>query len=276
MPLRLFVFCLLLKASAGFAEATSSEPVFGDRPGYLFEVREEKDKRNLEMVVLGDPKPAGPPVKDVIFDEKLSREFQSQYEYRFGITAAEQSLNSVTREDGYTFNSGENVTVEQYQDRQKSFGEYMTRRLIEHHVDRWVKNDPAVRPLYEFKEKISNVSVQVKRGYKFRWRYNFAGNYMDMKLENPYDIETKLTVQMNSGGFGPTEPEETILYIAYPLSKKLKIASLYKEHDGVFQLIGTRQLTPRLSTSLTGSVDGKAVGPNTQQNYVLVGLSWRE
>lgn len=249
--------------------------VFGGHHGYLFEVSEEKDRRDLEMVLLEKPKAGAPELQEIIFDEKLSREFQSQYAYRFGTTAAEQTMNSVSRNDNFEF-SGQNLTVLEYRERQRQFGEYMGRRLSEHHVDNWAKNDPSIRPIYEVKDKISNVNVKTEAGYKYSWQYSFAGNYMDFKVENPYKIDTKVTLQMSQAQFGPSEPEETIYSLGYQLTKKVRVSTMYKEFDGVYQIIGTRQLTPRMSTSLTGSFDKRVQGPNVQQDLVLVGVSWRD
>jgi hypothetical protein len=275
MRLRLSLLSLILASSPLWAKDSADELTFGSRPGYTFDVKEEKDKHDVEMVLLDQPSPGKPPINQVIFDEKLSKEFTSQYEYRFGVTGAEQSLNSVTRDEGYV-STGQNLTITEYRENQRKFGEYMGRRLAEYHIDNWAKSDPAIRPIYEVKDKISNLTVKTKSGYKFKWKYSFSGNFMDFNLENPYQIETKVTVQMNQSSFGPNKPEETIYTLGYPVTKKIKISTIYKEQDGVFQLVGTRQISPRLSTSITGSVDGRAAGPTVQQNLLLVGLSWRE
>ena len=265
----------LFATSVFAAESGDHRSTYGAHHGYLFEVSEEKNRRDLEMVLLEKPKAGAPELKEVIFDEKLSREFQSQYAYRFGTSAAEQTFNSVSRNENFEF-SGEKVTVQEYRTKQRQFGEYMGRRLTEHHVDDWAKNDPSIRPIYEVKDKVSNVNVKTKAGYKYSWQYSFSGNYMDFKVENPFKIETKVTLQMSPGKFGPSSPEETIYSLGYQLTKRVKVTTLYREQDGVYQLVGTRQLTPRMSGSLSGSIDDQRSGPTVQQNLFLVGLSWRD
>lgn len=274
----LFRVGLLYFLSIGFGaladERGEPEATFGTRAGYLFDVQAEKDKRDLEMVLLEKPKPTGPPIRDVIFNQKLSREFQLQYEYRFGTTAAEQTINSVSRDNFQT--TGQNLTIKEYREKQRAFGEYMGRRLTEYHVDNWAKSDPDIRPLYEVKDKISNVTVQTKSGYKLKFHYSFAGNSMDLRVDNPYKVETQVRVLMRSGQFSPEKPEETIYSLGYQMTKKVKVTSIYKQEDGVFEIVGTRPLSPRISTSLTGSFDGRREGPTVQQSLVLVGLSWRD
>jgi hypothetical protein len=257
------------------AEPGNLLPVYGAKPGYLFDVADEKNKRDLEMVML-EPPPKEKPLGDVIFDQRLSKEFQTQYEYRFGRTAAIQVINSPGRFDEYTYFTGENIGIEEYRKYQRQFAEYMGRRLTEHHVDQWAKKDPDFRAVYEFKDKISNLNVEVKKGYKMRWRYAFSGNYMDFRLENPYDIDTKVTLQMNPAGFGPSKPEETQFELGYQLTKRVRTSALYRQIDGFYQLVFTRQLTRSISTSLTASTDQSTAGPSVHQNLILLGLGWQD
>jgi len=246
---------------------------YGEHHGYLFDVKEERNRREIEMVMLEKPKPVSKPLSDVIFNEKLSREFQNQYERRFGSTQAEQILNTPSRSDEYTFSTGQNVTVTEHQKKQQSFGEYMARKLIEFHVDDWAKNDPDFRPVYQVKERVSNVNVQVRKGYKFKWKYNLAGPNMEFTLDNPYDIETKVRVDMSGV---VSAPDETTYILGYPVTNKVKVSALYKEQDGLYQLVTTRRLTKHLSTSLTGSTDTREEGSSVKQDLILVGFSWSE
>lgn len=276
MASRLVPFAILLLISSlfgnAFADGAAARGVYGGRPGYLFNVQEEKDKRDLEMVMLDPPPAPARTLNEAIFDRKLTKEFQSQYSYRFGATEAQQVMNSPGRYDQYTYYNDSNVSVQDYQAYQRSFGNYMGRRLFEYHVDNWAKKDPSVRPLYEVKDKVSNLSVQMKKGYKFKWKYSLSGNYMDFRLENPYDIETKVTVQMAGG----LSPDETIFDFGYRFTKRVRMSALYKIDDGLYQLVGSRQMTQHLAATLTGSIDTRKTGPAVQQNLILVGLSWSE
>lgn len=280
MAIRVVPFGIFLMLSLSFGaahgESRNTPQVYGGRPGYLFNVKEEKNKRDLEMVLIEKPKPYRAPLDQVIFDQRLTREFQQQYEYRFGVTQAQQVMNSPGRFDEYTYYNATNVSVQEYQKYQRNFAEYMGRRLTEHHVDQWAKKDPDIRPIYEFKDKISNINMEVRKGYKLHWRYSFSGNYMDFRLDNPYDIYTKLTLQMNQAGFGPSSPDEIVYEVSYPVSKRLRLSALHRQEDGLYQLVGSRQMTASLSTTVTASVDDRREGPTVQQNLFLIGLSWND
>jgi len=245
---------------------------FGEHHGYLFDVTGERNKRDIEMVMLEKPKDLGPPLTEVIFNEKLSKEFQAQYQYRFGQTTTEQAINNPTRSEGYTYYTGENLTIQRYQEEQQNFAEYMSRRLIEFHVDNWAKNDPDFRPVYEVKDRISNVNVDVAK-YKFKWKYNFAGPHMDLMVENPYDVEVKVRAEMSGVISSPTE---TIYSLGYQVTQRVRLQALHKQQDGLYQLIASRRMSKRISCSLTGSTDKRREGPTVQQDLILVGLSWSE
>lgn len=265
-------FLLPLHGYAVESDPSQSE-VFGEHYGYLFEVKEERNKRDLEMVMLPQPKAPSKPLQEVIFNEKLTKDFVQQYEYRFGQSQAEQIFNTVNRGDGYNTYTGRTVTVQEYKNEQQKFAEYMGRKLTEFHVDNYVKNDPDIRPVYEFKERVSNVNVQVSKGYKFKWKYNFAGPNMEFKLENPYDVDLKIRMEM-SGIISAAD--EMIYSLAYQLTQKYRVTCMHRQNDGLSQLVLSRPLTKRLSTSLTASTDQKEAGPTVKQDLILLGFAWSE
>ena len=262
---------ILLLANTAHARE-DAHPYYGQHHGYTFAVKEEKDRHDVEMVMLDPP----PPLKEkptVIVNEKLSREFQQQYEYRFGRTKTEQVLNSPSREDSYTYFTGENLTITDYMRYQRQFAEYMGRRLTEYHVDNFVKTDPTLRPVYELKDRVGRLDVTVKKGYNVRWRYNFAGPSMDVTIENPYDIDFRLRMEM--GGI-VSSPNEYIWTASYPLTTRVTVSALHKQTDGLSQIVFARKINSHVSTTLTGSIDALPAGPTVQQNLILVGLTWSE
>lgn len=267
------IFILFFGPLALHAEdGEEPRPLYGKHHGYLFDVADERNKRDLEMVMLPKPKEDPNKGKDVIFNDKLAREFQQQYEYRFGTTTAEQVVNSPSRADGYTYYTGENLTIKGYQHYQQQFAEYMSRRLVEYHVDDWAKRDPDFRPVYEFKDRVSNVNVNVQK-FKFKWKYNFSGPNMDLKVENPYAIDFKVRLEMDGL---ISSPKETIWSLAYPLTNRISMQGLYKEKDGVRQLTFTRRMTKHLNIFTSGLSDISATGPGVKQNLFLVGFTWSE
>lgn len=258
-----------------------AEPVVGGRPGYLSSVKDERYARETEMVLFSPP-----PVSHGIWagrplvNDKLTREFQTQYELKFGHTEAERNLSTSNRFAFYEYPGGQMETIEAHTARQRQFGEYMFRRLVEYHLDEYAKSNPEVRPIYELKDRISNVNVQVKKGYRLRLRYSYSGNYVDARLENPYDVATKLTFQMKEG-MGPSEVQRTILSLRYGFSKRLS-GEAVNEFDKALgsSLIGGYQWTKSFATTLTGSnhvlVDRDNPENSPRQNLILVGMSWTE
>ncbi|HMN68825.1 MAG TPA: hypothetical protein PKC28_09840 [Bdellovibrionales bacterium] len=266
--LALTVWC-----SAAFAVEDAADPSsgFGNHYGYTFNVQEERDKRDLEMVMIDEPAPLGPPISEKIFNEKLSKDFQTQYQYRFGLTPIEQAINAGGPTEEYNYSTGDNATVIDRAKKQEQFGEYMARKLIEYHVDDWARNDPDFRPVYAVKDKISNVNMQVSKGYKFKWKYNFAGPYMDFRLENPYDVDMKLRVEMSGV---VSEPNEYIFSFSYRATKKVHLTTEYRHEDGLYQFIVTRALAPNMSMSLSTLTDTRMEGPSVNQDLVMLSWAW--
>lgn len=274
---RILIVCVLFFGLSARAEEAEPIPVFGSHYGYTFDVAAEKNRRDVEMEMIEPLKDPPRPLREVLFNEKLSKEFQQQYQYRFGQTQAEQVINSPgynnTDSLGYMYYSGKNVTLQDYRMYQRQFAEYMGRRLTEYHVDNWAKSSPEFRPVYTLKDRVSNLNVTVKKGYNVKWRYNFAGPTMDFNIENPYEVDFKVRVEMKGVLSAPTEE---IYSLAYPLSQKVRMSALYRRVDGLYQLVFTRPVTKSISASLTGSMDTLDAGPTVKQNLVLVGLAWSD
>lgn len=251
-------FFFLLMSQSSFAEN------YGAHPGYITDVQKEKHTIDVEVVLIDEPQELEKSRE--IFDEKLTKEFRQQFEYKFGATEMEQSLNSPGRYDDYYYFTGKTVSLKEYQDEQRSFGEYMGRRLVEHHVDRWAKANPKFKPVYELKDKVTNLKLEVKKGYKVDVRYSLSGNHLDLILDNPYNWDSRLRIE----GSG----EETIISIGGPVNTKWSVSGLSKFGDGILQIIGTRSINPSLSLSITGSTDSKEEGELEKQDLILVGFSY--
>lgn len=274
MILATLIFILNGVATPGArADEVTPPSVYGERPGYTSDVDYEKNSRSHEMVMLNPPKDPDRPLTEIIFDEKLSKEFQQQYAYKFGVTQAEQVINAPGRYDEYTYNTGKNATISDVRAGQQKFGEYMMRRLTEYHFDNYMKHDRSLRKVYEIKDRVSNLNVKTKSGWKVKWKYNLSGPTADITVSNPYDVEMQIRVQMSGL---VSSPSEVIYRMGYVLSPRYSLSALIKQMDGIYQLVLTRKLTAHLSTSLTGSIDTKPFGPTIQQNLALVGLSWSE
>lgn len=231
-------------------------------PGYLSDVTNERYQVAEEVVILPPQDDGTNTLSDKIFTEKITKEFQEKYEQKFGQTGAEQIFSMPTRFLEVEIKPGQYRTAEEEADEQKKFGSYMAKRLIEVHVDNYMKNNPAARPVYELKEKMSNLNVQVKPGYKAKFKYSLSSNDLDLSVENPMNISNKISYNMGSG--------DPILYLGYPISKKINLLSNYHLESNEYSLSGVRKLNAQWSTSLTGS------NSITEGDKIIVGLSWQD
>lgn len=252
-----------------------SSRIWGQRPGYLDSVEQERRSRQVELTVVSAPSEDRDPLRERIFNDRLSREFQAQYEQRFGRTQAERQLFTPNRFAEYEYSSILSVSFVEDQENKQRFGEYMMRRLVEYHVDDYAKSNPSVRPVYELKDRIANVDMEVRPNYKFRFRYSYSGNYVDVFFENPLGVDTRLSLMMDPGSFGPTQINESILSLRYPLDRNITVSYHYKLEQGVWSLIGERRLSSSLSATLSGATYSEGTdGEDVRQNLVLLGLSW--
>ncbi len=237
--------------------------------GYLDDVSSEKDEKNDELVVITNPKPLNK--EKPFLTRNLSIEFETQYEQRFGRTEVERNLLP-SRFDQYFYN-GLYVSYEEDLARKKSFGEYMIRRVIEYHADAFFKESDQLRPVYEAKDKLSNIDVQVKQGYKINFRYNLSGNYLDAIFDNPYNVDFKMSYYLGSG--------EMITTLKYNLTDHVSVFADYRLISSVVRLTLSRAFTKALSaniqgTSYTAGTEGaETIDGYIRQNVVLVGLTYR-
>ncbi|MDZ4660075.1 MAG: hypothetical protein SGJ18_00515 [Pseudomonadota bacterium] len=271
------IILLVILSLATKAFGRKSYSVLELHDGYVASIDDEKDKDYSEVYFL----PPAPPLADggwlkrVFDDDTLSKEFRERYERQFGRTEAEQIQSSPNPYVVFDIITPQGVfrgnAVEDQIQRQR-FGEYMVRRLLEHNIDRVAKNEPAIRPLYEIKDRISRAQVSVASGYIININYSFSGNNLKIRFTNPY-APVEAYYEMESGHFGPSTVTEAIYSISKDLTKTTSIATYYKHKDGIISLVGKRQLTAIMGTSLTLSTNTHEHGTTQRENLALAGLS---
>lgn len=250
-------------------------------PGYLDSVAEERHQKIEEMVLVPRPYEQEVNLKEVIFDDRLTDEFQSRYEDQFGRTEAEQIVFAPNRFDEYEYYDanatvGLSVSYEEDRRNKQKFAEYMMRRLSEHHVDQYFKSKPELQSIYELKDKVSKLNVEVKQGYKVRLNYSFSGNYLDVKIENPYEIETKVRMEMSEGASNGGG-KQTILSLAKAVTPRVWMGSYLYTSEGKYSLVTSRYMGSGVSISLTGTTNYKYPSNTYEgQQLVLLGFSWSE
>lgn len=245
-------------------------------PGYISNVEEEKNTRVVEINLVAPPLNPYASVQWNVFDEELTAEFKTRYEERFGRSETERNFISPGRFDEYEYQTGVSVSLEEDQRRKRVFGEFMMKRLAEHHIDQYAKSKPAFKSVYELKERISNATVEVKKGYKVRLRYSFSGNYILMRFENPYDIQTAVTLEMDPSQFGPGEVQETILSVGYPVRPTIHLDADFRVNSGDYSVVASKWLSSDMAATVTGASYSAQVERPEPEDLILLGFTWNQ
>lgn len=269
--LRVLTACAFILMPTYFAWALpeSAPSVPGLKPGYLDSVEDEKTTRTEDLVVIREPPPME--TSKPFVSDKLNKEFQAQYELRFGRTEAERNLLP-NRYDTYFYN-GLMVTYEEDLRRKKAFGDYVIRRVEEYHLDNSIRDNKTFRPAYEAKEKISKVNVKISDDFRVKANLSLTGYFADIIIENPWKVQSKSTFYVGS--------KELITSLKYPLTSKVDILTDYRVQSSVVRVILARTITPALSanisgtTFMTGSEGEGTVDGFIRQRLVLVGFTYR-
>lgn len=235
--------------------------------GYLTSVKDERYELSQEIVIVAPPESKEPKLSEQIFTEKLTTDFQEKYENEFGRTEAQQIQVTPSRFFDKEMKPGEYGTEEEYVAKQQKFGNYMTKRLAEYHIDNYMRNTPSTRGVYEAKEKLGNMSIETKKGYKTKFKYSISSNQLEMNVENPYKIETRLILYkiQNLG----SKDQATLSSLGYNVTKTIKFVTDYATEDSKFSVSGVKRLKGNWSTSLTAS-------KSYIEDKIILGLAWKD
>jgi hypothetical protein len=113
-----------------------------------------------------------------------------------------------------------------------------------------------------------------RKGYKVNLNYNLADNSINISVINPYDIESKVVLQMDPSSFLPSNIYERSIYLKYHFNKRYTFGSNYKIVDGIISLIGERKVNEDLTTNITGQTYVHEEGESIRDNRVLVGFTY--
>jgi hypothetical protein len=215
--------------------------------GYVDSTLAERGAQSTDLQLIDEPPSDGPSLQDRIFNEQLTHEFQEKYNDKFGHTNAEQILNAPNRTSFYN-DVWFQGSPQDYSDQRRQFADYMVKRLLEYHVDNYLKTNPKARGVYELKEKISSVNVQVQQ-FQFDLRYEIAGNTADIVIKNPYLKTSKIRLQMNPGALGPSNIDETILTIGTDITKTISFETFYSLPLNNVSFVATKGLAPGLAVT---------------------------
>lgn len=196
--------------------------------GYTKDVQAERSQSYREIVLQVPRLRSEAALNDLIFNP-LKQEFQQKYNENFG----ENDTRSIVYLS--QLNTGVQVqpqAIEQETQKRKLFAEYMVKRLVDYHVDNFMKTKPEMRPIMEVKEKIQNVKVEVSQSVRLNIRYNIVVNFAEIIIENPY-VESKLALEMNPRSFGPSNIDESRFWVSKNLNADWRLNSNIASVDGI-------------------------------------------
>jgi hypothetical protein len=246
---------------------------FGPHRGYLISIEGEREKKIEELILFSPPPPLKPPLRERIFNAKLSKEFTEKYEDKFGRTEEERIYYAPNRDTYYNDVYGLHGTPQEISNQRRDFANFMVRRLAEFHLDDYMKNDPDARPLYEVKERISNVRVEVQK-FRFDMQYSIAGNTFDLNVISPYLDQSKLRLEFDPAAIGPTQIQESRLTLGRKITKTIGLETHYTFTEGVLSLVGSKTYTANFSSSLTASTFTNDSKKSTRESLYLAGIAY--
>ncbi len=266
MNLRLAQFILKISLLSGFLTGL---PVLSHaemvRAGYIQDVAAEKSEQFYEIYLSPPAVQTKLDLRGKIFDQKLTHEFRERYEQRFGYIDTD-SMAFADRFTNFSENRGANQDLATQNDNRKAFAEYMMKRLGEYHFDNYMKSDPTMRPVYEAKERLSNISVEVTAESKMVMNYAVADNSVELNYVNPY-VDSKLRTEMNPRQLGPGEIVENWIYIGKSLTKTVYLLTSYASKDGLAGVEVRKAYTPMLSSSVRTTTTTTAEGRTPRQSF---------
>lgn len=240
---------------------------YSNHEGYTDDVQSERTETITDLIIIEAPAPLGPPLQDEIFDEQLTKDFRERYEQKFGRTEAERVYNSPNRytyyNDLYTFKGSP-----QEEDAEKhAYANYMIKKLLEHHVEKFAKSDPKVRPVWEAKQKFSQMQVKSK-SFKLNARYDIVVGKCDIEIVNPW-VNANYTLDMSG-----THVKESLLVLSKPVTDTITVESRYRQVEGILAFIGSKKISSALATNLTFSTFTNDSPKSTRETLYLAGASY--
>jgi hypothetical protein len=239
--------------------------------GYVSDVAQEKRQKYREIYIFSSRPQQEPSLQEMIFDP-LAKEFRERYREKFNQVDTESLVYQ--RTDFSTLDGHRpSQATEDENAKRRAFAEYMTRRMLEFHVDNYMKTQPQMQPIMEVKERIQNVEVKVNKDTKLNIQYNFAANVIDLILDNPY-LDTKVALEMNPSAFGPSDVNESRLWLGKNLTKTVRANANVAATDGI-AYVDLSKAIPKyhMGFSLGYSTFFKESGTSVRQSLYLVGLS---
>lgn len=258
-----------------FLSVLTALPTFAKQAianGYIEDVAQERSEHFIEIYLLATPNPADRNLQAEIFNAKLSKEFRDRYQEKFGQMDTDSIIYQPTKFSMMDENRGAVENIELENEKRQAFAEYMTKRLSEYHVDNYFKSQPNMRAVYEAKERLQNIKVQVNKDVRLNAQYSLAGNILDVVFENPW-LDSKLSLEMNPASFGPSNVQESRVWLGKKLSKHTRINSNAAFTDGIGLIELIRSFRGGWTASVGASSFFRNAGTSEREHKMLLGMS---
>lgn len=245
-----------------------------ERTDYVSDVKQESREvgRPLELIIVPESIARRKSLREQIFNQELSREFERRYEDSFGRTGAEIQYRDEGRFSSVEGPNGEIISVRQQSEKERDFGNYMFRRMAEYHFDNYSKENENLKDVQTFKEQVTHQEVSVAPGYSVKSHYSISGNHLDLSFINPY-VGSRVRMEMNQRQIGPSRIYETRVSLDKQVTRRWYTEMHYALSDGILALIGRRSLTATSSLSLVGSTYTNTSGSSLREHLGLIGYS---
>jgi hypothetical protein len=251
-----------------------SKQVLASSYGYTQKIKTERESKYEEITIFVPQYVlTHENLNDKLFNFELSKEIKSKYILQFGTVDTDAFIYKDSRYAEMSDDNRRGIVAEKASiDAREAFAQYMVKRLTEFHLDRFIKEDPKMRHVYEVKEKISNVKVEINKETKFNLQYSLAGNTLDFNLTNPY-LDSRYISYMNPSNFGPTSPIENRLLLGKQIYPQLRINLYAAEFDGIITGEIVRNFKYNVTGSFVSSTWFKTGGMSPRETRTAVNVS---
>lgn len=214
------------------------------------------------------------PLKELIFNQELSAEFRRNYEIEFGsYTGAVETSPQYSPYGWFDASRGGWLSLRENALKEERYVNFMVRRLLEYHSDKYAKSKPQIRNAYELQEKMNNYALNVAPDVTFKSMYALSSNKLEGQLKGVL-FEVKASIEMEAVNFGPSTVKEFRMVMDQWITPMTLLHFSYTAYDGIGMLIWRKMFTPYRSISLVGSTYFKERGYSIRESLGLIGYNY--
>ncbi|PWU12844.1 MAG: hypothetical protein C5B49_15600 [Bdellovibrio sp.] len=244
-------FCGSLQAIAQTSNTPSNLPF-----GYISDIESEREDQYSDVLLSPPEVKMNLDLRSRIFTGQLIKEFRTRYQEKFGYVDTDGMAFAADRLTGGAEGGGAMQDMQAQNEERRKYAEYVVKRLGEWHFDQYMKSDPSMRPVYEAKEKLSHVQLEVAQETKVQAKYSISDNSVEVEVANP---NTSAKVRSDS--------EDRWLMIGRKLGQTLNLLTSYAISDGLAAVELRRQHSAALSSSLKTTTTLTPGGRSPRQSF---------